>query len=135
MRIGLPGGGPVGQTLGAAFARLGHEVALGIREVTAETLAQPRAQARPLRDWQAESGARVVTMAEAATGEHDLFLCGNDPEAKEVVRGLAKDFGWGRVVDLGDLAGARAQEAFVVIWVRLWMTQGTPMIGYRIAGL
>jgi hypothetical protein len=38
-------------------------------------------------------------------------------------------------VDLGDLAGARAQEAFVVIWVRLWMTQGTPLLGYRIAGL
>ncbi len=217
MRIGILGGGSVAQTLGAGFARAGHEVALGIREVTAETLAQPRAQAKPL----GETGLRVVTLEEAAAGaevvvnatngagsveavraareglggkvlvdvsnpldfsrgmppflmaeysgptslaeaiqaevpearvvkcfntvtaavmvdpslvpgEHDLFLCGDDEDAKETVRELARGFGWRSFVDLGDLVGARAQEAFVVIWVRLWTTGGTPFLGYRI---
>ena len=225
MRIGILGGGSVGQIMGAALRRRGHEVSLGIRAVTAETLARPRSQGQPLGDWRDETGIPVVTLAEAAqgaeillnatngggslealrhagaenlagkvlidvsnpldfsngmppsllrdysgatslgeriqaefpearvvkcfntvtgrvmvepslvAGEHDLFLCGNDPEAKEVVRGLARGFGWKRFVDLGDIVGARAQECFLPIWVRLWMTTGTPLLGYRIAGI
>ena len=221
MRIGILGGGSVGQTLGAGLARLGHEVTVGIREVTPDTLAQPRAQAQTLAEWQAATGQRVATMAEAATADllinatngrgsleaieaagpatlagkvlidvsnpldfsrgmppflipeytgptslaeqlqaaapqarvvkafntvtaavmvdaalvsepQDLFLCGNDESAKEEVRNLARGFGWTRFVDMGDIVGARAQEMFVVIWVRLWMTGGTPLFGYRI---
>ncbi len=224
MRIGILGGGAVGQTLGEGFARLGHDVSLGIRAVSDETLDRPRNQARTLRAWREATGARVVPLAEAAgeaevvvnatngagslaalrgagdgaldgkplldvanpldftlgmppfllreysgptslaeaiqaefprarvakafntvtaavmvdpslvAGEHDLFLSGEE-RAKAVARELAAGFGWRRFVDLGDIAGARAQEALVVIWVRLWMTQGTPLLGYRIAGL
>lgn len=65
-------------------------------------------------------------------GEHDLFLSGDDAAAKEVVKGLARGFGWTRFEDMGDLTTARAQEMFVAIWVRLWQAGGTPLFGYRI---
>lgn len=222
MRIGVLGGGTVGQTLAAALRRAEHEVALGIRKVTEATLAQPRSQARILGEWQNETGIRVVTLEQAARGaelvvnattgagslealelagaanlagkvlidaanpldfsrgmppsllaeysgatslaeriqaafpearvvkcfntvtarvmvepslvpgEHDLFLCGNDAGAKDAVRALAGDFGWERFVDLGDIVGARAQESFLMIWVRLWMTSGSPIFNCRI---
>jgi predicted dinucleotide-binding enzyme len=48
-------------------------------------------------------------------GEHDLFLCGDDPGAKDAVRGLGRSFGWECFVDLGGIVGTRAQEAFVLI--------------------
>jgi 8-hydroxy-5-deazaflavin:NADPH oxidoreductase len=222
MRIGILGGGSAGQTLGGALVEHGHEVAIGIRRVSPETLAASRNQAGTLGEWQARTGGRVGTMEEAASdaelvfnatrgdgslealrlagaenlagkvlidvsnpldfsqgmppflmaeysgpsslgeqiqaefpearvvkafntvtaavmvnpglvpGEHDLFLAGNDEEAKETVRGIARSFGWASFVDLGDIKGARAAECFLPIWVRLWMTGGTAMLGWRI---
>ncbi len=73
MRIGMIGGGSVGQTLGAALARIGHEVRLGVRDAGPEALARPRGNARPLGEWSAETGVPVVTMAEAAAHGEALF--------------------------------------------------------------
>lgn len=222
MRFGILGGGSVGQTLGAALVERGHEVTIGIRRVSPETLAASRNQAGTLGEWQARTGGHVGTLEEAAwrgeavinatrgdgslealrmagaqhlagkvlidvsnpldfsqgmppflmaeysgptslgeriqaefpearvvkafntltaavmtdpglvSGEQDLFLSGNDEGAKEAVRDLARGFGWSSFVDLGDIKGARAQELFVLIWVRIWMTSGNPIFGYRI---
>ncbi|NJM83321.1 MAG: NAD(P)-binding domain-containing protein [Tabrizicola sp.] len=66
MKIGIIGGGTVGQTLATGFLGKGHEVVIGIREVTDAELRKNRNGARPLADWQSGSGGRVVTMTEAA---------------------------------------------------------------------
>lgn len=222
MRIGMIGGGAVGQTLGAALLARGHEVMIGVRNPSPEELAKPRAQAVPLSDWSAKTGGRVGTFAEAAAfgevvfnatqgahsiaaltaagagnlagkvlvdvanpldfsagmppflspdysgptslgeaiqaafpaarvvkafntitasvmvdpslipGEHDLFLSGDDAGAKAEVAAMARGFGWTSIVDLGDIRGARAQEAVLPVWVRLWMTGGSPMVNLRV---
>jgi 8-hydroxy-5-deazaflavin:NADPH oxidoreductase len=65
---------------------------------------------------------------------HDLILCGNDETAKAAVIDLAKSaFGWRHFVDLGDIAGARAQEALLHIWLRFWMLKGTANFNIHIA--
>lgn len=223
MRIGMIGGGGVGQTLAAALLARGHEVVIGIRAPSPDELAKPRAQAVSLGEWAASTGGKVVTFAEAAAhgevifnvtqgqhslaalsaagaanlrgkvlvdvanpldfsagmppfldkdyagptslgeaiqaafpearvvkafntiaaavmvdpalvpGQHDLFLSGNDPAAKAVVTTLAQGFGWGSPVDLGDITGARAQEAILPVWIRLWMTGGTPLVNLKVA--
>ena len=60
-------------------------------------------------------------------GEHDIFVSGNDAEAKrrvtEILRGW---FGWKRVIDLGDITTARGTESYLPLWVRLWGALGTP---------
>jgi 8-hydroxy-5-deazaflavin:NADPH oxidoreductase len=66
MKIGVIGGGSVGQAMARGFASKGHDVVLGIRQVNADELSKPRMMAATLADWQAETGLRVVTMAEAA---------------------------------------------------------------------
>jgi len=53
-------------------------------------------------------------------GEHTMFLCGNDAGAKARVRQVLSDFGWRDVIDLGDISNARATEALLPLWVRLW---------------
>jgi hypothetical protein len=73
MRIGMIGGGSVGQTLGAGLARLGHEVRLGVRSAAAADLAKTRGNAQPLADWTAATGVPVVTMAEAAAHGEAVF--------------------------------------------------------------
>lgn len=59
-------------------------------------------------------------------GEHDIFLSGNDAAAKARVRQLLTEgFGWKRVIDLGDITTARATEAWLPLWLRLYGTLGT----------
>ncbi|MFJ3906795.1 NADPH-dependent F420 reductase [Streptomyces sp. NPDC090025] len=60
-------------------------------------------------------------------GEHVVFVCGDDAEAKEVVTTLLTAFGWPihRVVDLGDLTAARAVEQVLPLWLRLYGTFGS----------
>lgn len=52
--------------------------------------------------------------------EHTMFLCGDDAEAKSTVSGLLRAFGWRDLIDLGDISNARATEALLPLWVRLW---------------
>jgi predicted dinucleotide-binding enzyme len=65
--------------------------------------------------------ANVMVDPSVLPGEHDIFVSGNDDEAKAQVAELLQSFGWPaeRVLDLGDITAARAQELYVTLWVRL----------------
>jgi predicted dinucleotide-binding enzyme len=49
-------------------------------------------------------------------GPPDMFLCGNDAEAKRVVSKFLADFGW-TVIDLGGIESSRYLEAMCLVWV------------------
>ncbi len=55
-----------------------------------------------------------------------LFIAGNDADAKRETTDILEQFGWPRerVVDLGDLTGARAMEHYLMLWFRLMQTVG-----------
>lgn len=50
-------------------------------------------------------------------GPPDMFIAGNNEQAKKKVSGILKDFGWGAVHDLGGIEGARYLEAMCMVWV------------------
>jgi predicted dinucleotide-binding enzyme len=60
-------------------------------------------------------------------GEHDVFLCGEDADAKRQVSELLQTFGWpvGRIRDLGGISSARGTEMYLPLWLRLWGALGT----------
>jgi hypothetical protein len=62
----------------------------------------------------------------------NVFICGNDSEAKAEVESLLKSFGWERIIDLGDISAARGTEQILPIWVRLMGKLGTPMFNFSI---
>jgi 8-hydroxy-5-deazaflavin:NADPH oxidoreductase len=77
--------------------------------------------------------ALVMVDASLVPGDHDLFIAGNDADAKKTVENFArKEFGWKSFVDLGDIVGARASEHMLPLWVRLFMTGGSPKINIRV---
>jgi 8-hydroxy-5-deazaflavin:NADPH oxidoreductase len=49
-------------------------------------------------------------------GPPDMFICGDDASAKQVVTGICKNFGWG-TVDMGGIEGARLLEPLCILWV------------------
>lgn len=66
-------------------------------------------------------------------GDHDLFICGNDAQAKATVTDILKSwFGWKSVIDLGDITSARATEMLLPIWVRLMGLYKSPNFNFRI---
>jgi len=66
--------------------------------------------------------------------DHDIFVAGNDKEAKTwVTETLLKQwFGWKRVIDLGDITSARATEMYLPLWLRLWSVLQTPNFNIRV---
>ena len=62
----------------------------------------------------------LMTNPSLVPGNHDVFLCGNDADAKAKAIEILKSFGWKSPVDLGDLTGARGMEMILPIWVRLY---------------
>jgi predicted dinucleotide-binding enzyme len=65
-------------------------------------------------------------------GDHAVFVCGDDPEAKALVTGILREFGWRDVLDLGDLTAARATEMVLPIWLRLMAALQTPMFNFKV---
>jgi predicted dinucleotide-binding enzyme len=49
-------------------------------------------------------------------GPPDMFICGDDAEAKGDVATILGDFGWG-VVDVGGVESSRYLEAMCLVWV------------------
>jgi len=78
--------------------------------------------------------AMVMVDPALIPGVHTMFVSGNDSAAKaEVINLLKSGFGWKEVIDLGDLAGARAQEMILPLWLRLYMTLQTPNVNIHVA--
>lgn len=66
-------------------------------------------------------------------GDHDVFISGNDSEAKATVSGFLKDwFGWKEVTDLGDISSARVTEMLMPFWLQLYKASGNAIFGYKI---
>ena len=49
-------------------------------------------------------------------GPPDMFICGNDAEAKKTVTGFLAAFGW-NTIDIGAIEGARILEPLGPLWV------------------
>lgn len=74
----------------------------------------------------------VMVNPSLVPGEHDVFVSGNDADAKMKVKEILTSFGWQTIVDLGDITSARAAEMWVFIWVRLWGYVGHPNFNLHI---
>jgi predicted dinucleotide-binding enzyme len=55
-------------------------------------------------------------------GEHVNYISGNDADSKIKLISLLNEFGWKNefILDLGDLTAARATEAVLPIWLRVY---------------
>jgi predicted dinucleotide-binding enzyme len=70
--------------------------------------------------------AAVMVDPASVPGAHDVFVCGDDAEAKREVGELLQSFGWpaDRVRDLGGIRAARGTEMYVALWLTLYGTIG-----------
>ncbi len=99
----------------------------------AEQIQRAYPRVKVVKTFNTVAAAVMVNPRQLADGEHDLFVSGNDAEAKaQVTQLLMQGLGWRHVIDLGDITTARGSEMYIMLWVRLWSALGTPLFNIRI---
>jgi 8-hydroxy-5-deazaflavin:NADPH oxidoreductase len=70
----------------------------------------------------------------ALSGDHNVFVSGNDSEAKSTAKEILKSFGWkdNSIMDLGDITTSRGTEQLLPIWIRLYTILQNPMFNFKI---
>ncbi|MCL6417368.1 NAD(P)-binding domain-containing protein [Aestuariirhabdus sp. Z084] len=67
-------------------------------------------------------------------GNHNVFISGNNENAKNETKRLLNEFGWkeNQIVDLGNIVYARAMEMNVILWWRIYELLGTGDFNFEI---
>jgi predicted dinucleotide-binding enzyme len=76
--------------------------------------------------------ASVMVEPSRVNGVTDVFVAGDDAEAKEKVSGILRQFGWSSIVDVGGIQAARGLEAYVLFWLQLMLALKTSDFNIRI---
>lgn len=99
----------------------------------AEQIQRTFPQARVVKTLNTVTAFLMVNPGLAGNGDHSMFVCGNDADAKsDVVHWLKDSFGWKDVLDLGDISSARGMEMYLPLWLRMWSSLGTGMFNIKI---
>jgi predicted dinucleotide-binding enzyme len=100
----------------------------------AETIQRAFPTARVVKALNTMRADVMVAPDRLAGGDHDVFMAGDDAEAKEVVAGLLREFGWRpeHIRDLGPLEAARGLEMWLPLWLRIFLKQGTSVFNIKV---
>ncbi|MGE5626441.1 MAG: NADPH-dependent F420 reductase [Bacillota bacterium] len=98
-------------------------LALGHTDSGGEQVQRWLPQAKVVKAFNTVGHAHMVD-PQFKSGPPDMFICGDDASAKQVVTGFCTDFGWG-VVDVGGIEGARLLEPLCILWVIYGLRTGS----------
>jgi predicted dinucleotide-binding enzyme len=103
---------------------------LGADASAGEQVQRLAPQARVVKAFNTVGHAHMFR-PEFAGGPPDMFLCGNDEEAKATVRKILADFGWGSL-DVGGIESSHYLEAICVAWVIVALKTGNWNQAFRL---
>ncbi len=89
-------------------------------------------RARVVKTLNTVNANLMIEPASLAGGDHTMFVCGNDAEAKQEATALLSEFGWTDVIDLGDITAARGTEMYLPLWLRLFGAVGNPAFSIKV---
>ena len=99
------------------------ELALGHTDSAGEQMQRWLPAARVVKAFNVVGNAHMVKPS-FPDGPPDMFICGNDPEAKRAVAGICEELGW-PTIDLGDIGAARFLEPLALVWITYGIRTGT----------
>jgi predicted dinucleotide-binding enzyme len=91
----------------------------------AEQVQRAHPEARVVKALNTMNASLMVHPESLAEGDHTVFVCGDDEDAKATVTALLAALGHTDVLDLGGLDAARGTEMVLPLWVRLMQRLGT----------
>ena len=79
------------------------------------------------------TNCEIMVDASKVSGDHTVFVSGNDPSAKAQVQEILSGwFGWKDVIDLGDITTARGTESLLPLWIRLYSSFGHANFNFKV---
>lgn len=91
-------------------------MAIGGRDSAAETIQRWLPRTKVVKAFNQVNSAYMVK-PDFPCGPPDMFICGNDAGAKELIAGILREFGWG-VIDMGGIEAARLLEPLAMIYIQ-----------------
>lgn len=98
----------------------------------AEMLQRAHPDARVVKTLNTVNAGLMVDPGALAGGDHTIFVAGDDPSARDLVRGLLGDLGWSDIVEFEALEAARGLEMWLPLWVRLMQRLGTAQFNLKL---
>ncbi|MCU1229632.1 MAG: putative oxidoreductase, coenzyme F420-dependent [Acidobacteria bacterium] len=98
------------------------QLSVGFSDSLGEQVQRRIPDARVVKAFNTVGNANFVN-PELPNGPPDMFICGNDDDAKKIVSQICEHFGWG-VVDIGGIEGSRHLEPMCMVWVLYGIRNG-----------
>jgi predicted dinucleotide-binding enzyme len=86
----------------------------------AEQIQQAYPSVKVVKNLNTVTAQVLVYARKLADGDHQIFVGGNDADAKAQVSELLKSFGWLHIMDLGNITTARGTEVYLPLWFRMY---------------
>jgi len=97
------------------FSKGKPELYIGFNDSLGEQIQRWLPKARVVKAFNTVGNAHMIN-PDFPNGPPDMFLCGNDDDAKKLVSQVCVHWGWG-VVDLGGIESSRYLEPMCMAWV------------------
>jgi predicted dinucleotide-binding enzyme len=97
------------------FSTGGPRLSIGFDDSLGEQIQRQIPAARVVKAFNTVGNAHFY-QPKFAGGPPDMFLAGNDNDAKKIVSQVCEAFGWG-VIDIGGIDGSRHLEPMCMVWV------------------
>jgi 8-hydroxy-5-deazaflavin:NADPH oxidoreductase len=107
-------------------------LALGHTDSGGEQVQRWVPEARVVKAFNIVGHAHMVN-PRFAGGPPDMFICGNDAEAKKKVSEILQSFGWPSI-DIGGIDGARLLEPLCILWVAYGIKAGSWNHAFKLLG-
>jgi predicted dinucleotide-binding enzyme len=98
-------------------------LAIGHNDSMGERIQKALPGAKVVKAYNTVGNAHMVH-PKFSGGKPDMFICGNDADAKKTVTELNSAWGWG-TVDLGGIEASRLLEPMCLAWVQYGIRTGT----------
>lgn len=89
-------------------------------------------QSKVVKTFNTLNASLQVNPSILANGDHNLFISGNDIDAKNKVMEIQKSYGWKNIIDLGDITTSRGTEMLMPFWLNMMGALKTSMFNYKI---
>ena len=115
------------------FAGGRPSLAIGHTNSAGETVQGLLPEARVVKAFNIITAGHMV-QPRFTDGQPDMFIAGNDPQAKADVAEVLRDFGWRSAIDLGGIEQSRLLEPLAMIWITYGFTHQHWTHGFSLLG-
>jgi 8-hydroxy-5-deazaflavin:NADPH oxidoreductase len=109
------------------------QLAIGFPNSAGATIQALLPNVKVVKAFNIISSSRMVD-PEFTDGQPDMFIAGNDAQAKQVTADILKAFGWRSAIDMGDIGKSYLLEALAMTWIDYGVSRNHWSHGFSLLG-